>query len=63
MDEERAELQRAIVLQFLKFRTSNVLERERWSDLLCEDFELLLPREPYRASPSVRRRRFPVSFS
>lgn len=43
-------LQRAIVVQFLKYRTSNVLDRDRWCDILDENVELVLPREPYRVS-------------
>ncbi|KAH8055749.1 hypothetical protein JL722_8097 [Aureococcus anophagefferens] len=52
-DVHDASLRRAIALQFLTYRTSNELSQERWRDILVDDFELLLPREPYRVAFGV----------
>ena len=49
----RQSLQRAIALQFLKYRVTNELNKERWRDIVVDDFEFLLPREPYRVPSGV----------
>lgn len=49
-EDDDASLRRAIALQFLEYRTTNVLDRRRWRDIVDDGFELVLPREPYRVA-------------
>uniref|UniRef100_A0A7S3NMM4 Uncharacterized protein n=1 Tax=Aureoumbra lagunensis TaxID=44058 RepID=A0A7S3NMM4_9STRA len=57
-DADIPSLMRAIALQFLYNRTHNIVDRERWKDILVtSNFRLVLPRESYRVaygSPTAR---------
>lgn len=47
---EEITIRKAMIQTFLQYRTTNVVERSRWRDLLDEAFTLTQPRTPFRAS-------------
>ena len=49
-DVHEASLRRALILNFLKYRSATEVNEEKWRDLVADDFQLLLPREPYRVA-------------
>ena len=49
-DVHEASLRRALILNFLKYRSATEVDEEKWRDLVADDFQLLLPREPYRVA-------------
>ena len=49
-DVHEASLRRALILNFLKYRRATEVNEEKWRDLVADDFQLLLPREPYRVA-------------
>ena len=46
---EEITLRKAVVQTFLEYRTTDVRDHAKWCDIVDDDFELLLPNEPYRA--------------
>mmetsp|Transcript_100509 Transcript_100509/g.287825 ORF Transcript_100509/g.287825 Transcript_100509/m.287825 type:complete len:780 (+) Transcript_100509:179-2518(+) len=47
---EEITIRKAIIQTFLQYRTTNVLDRSRWRDLLDDAFSLTQPRTPFRAT-------------
>jgi len=48
IDVHEASLRRALVMNFFKYRSTGEVNGEKWRDLVADDFQLMVPRAPYR---------------
>lgn len=50
IDVHEASLRRALIMNFLKYRSTCEVNGEKWRDLVADDFQLMVPRAPYRVA-------------
>lgn len=65
--QEELSVREAILSTFFHYRSTNMLDKAKWSDLVTEDFSMSLPRTIYRSQreeiPSTSNSSTPASFS
>lgn len=49
--DEELSVREAIISTFFHYRSNNMSDKNRWSELVSDDFTMMLPRTPYRAQP------------